>query len=99
MEESIMGEAATMTIGLRASDVSGQKSVRVPAAPGDATIGELVQGLLVKMGLSRSDAEGRPLQYRARLEREGRHLGGAERVATALREGDHVVLQPNVDAG
>lgn len=94
-----MSQAATMTIGLRASDVSGQKSVRAPAVPAYSTIGELVQGLLAKMGLVRNDIEGRPLQYRARLDREGRHLHGSERVGDALKEDDHIVLQPNIDAG
>ena len=94
-----MGQAAVMTIGLRASDVSGQKAVRAAAVPASSTIGELVQGLLAKMGLARNDVEGRPLQYRARLEREGRHLNGAERVGDALKEDDHLVLQPNIDAG
>jgi hypothetical protein len=39
------------------------------------------------------------LTYHARLDREGRHLQGAEHVAEAVRPGDRLVLQPNVDAG
>jgi hypothetical protein len=98
-KEDTMSDTATMTIRLRASDVSGQKLVQAPAVPSDSTIGELVQGLLAKMGLARNDVEGRPLQYRARLDREGRHLQGSERVGDALREDDQIVLHPNVDAG
>ena len=94
-----MGQAAAMTLGLRATDVSGQKTVRASAIPADATIGELVQGLLAKMGLSRNDTEGRPLQYYARLDRDGRHLNGSEIVGDALREDDEIVLTPNIDAG
>ena len=94
-----MGEAAVATIGIRVSDVTGQNKYRAPAVPRDSTVGELIQALLANMGLSRHDHEGRPLQYRARLEREARHLNGSERVADALRDEDHVVLQPNVDAG
>jgi hypothetical protein len=94
-----MGQAAAMSLGLRASDVSGQKTVRASAVPGDATVGELVQGLLAKMGLSRHDVEGRPLDYNARLEREGRHLNRSEIVGDALKEGDEIVLTPNIDAG
>ena len=54
---------------------------------------------MAKMGLARNDVEGRPLRYRARLEREGRHLDGHERVDEALKPDDHVVLMPTVHAG
>jgi hypothetical protein len=50
---------AAATLGVRVSDVSGQKTVRAPAVPADATIGEMVQKLIAKMGLSRNDVEGR----------------------------------------
>ncbi|TMA32304.1 MAG: hypothetical protein E6J79_19185 [Deltaproteobacteria bacterium] len=99
-------ETATMTLGLRVSDVSGQKAVRASAVPASFTVGELVQKLIAKMGLSRNemglarnDVEGRPLNYQARLEREGRHLNGAETVGDALSEDDELVLTPNIDAG
>jgi len=88
-----------MTLGLRASDVSGQKTVRAAGVPANFTVGELVQGLIAKMGLARNDVEGRPLDYQARLNREGRHLRGAETVGDALREDDEIVLTPNIDAG
>ena len=98
-----MAEAAAVAavpgIGVRVSDVSGQKTVKASGVPGYTTVSELVQGLLHKIGLPRNDAEGRPLSYRARLDREGRHLNGNERVGEALKEDDHVVLQPNIDAG
>jgi hypothetical protein len=92
-------EQAAISLGLRASDVSGQKTVRASAVPADATVGELVQGLLAKMGLSRHDTEGRPLNYAALLGREGRHLNGSETVGESLKEGDEIVLTPNIDAG
>jgi hypothetical protein len=94
-----MGQAAAMTLGLRVSDVSGQKAVRASAVPANFTVGELVQGLIAKMGLARNDVEGRPLNYQARLNREGRHLRGAETVGESLREDDEIVLTPNIDAG
>jgi len=86
-------------IGLRVSDVSGQKSAQVRNVPPDASVGELVQGLLGQMKLPANDPSGRPLSYHARLEREGRHLHASERVGDALQAGDEVVLQPNIDAG
>ncbi len=95
-----MGKPQTMT-GLRieASDVSGQKVVSVPDVPPDATVGELVRGLLPLMDLPENDAVGQKLTYQARLEREGRHLHASELVSDALRTDDRLVLQPNIDAG
>ena len=87
------------TIALQASDVSGRRAVRVPSVPGDSTISELVSALLAKMGLARNDLDGRPVRYRARLEREARHLDGSERVGEALKPDDHVVLTPTIHAG
>ena len=90
---------AAATLGLRVSDVSGQRTVRAPAVPADATIGEMVQKLIAKMNLPQSDSEGRPLRWQARLNREGRHLRGSETVGDALRDDDAVTLSPNIDAG
>ncbi len=94
-----MTQAAAMTLGLRVSDVSGQKSVRATAVPLSSTIGELIHGLLARMGLARNDADGRALNYYARLEREGRHLNGSEIVGDVLEEDDELTLSPNIDAG
>ncbi len=94
-----MAQAAEMTVGLRVSDISGQKAVRATAVPLTSTIGELVQGLLAKLGLAGNDAEGRPLHYYARLEREGRHLNGSELVGDSVRDGDELTLTPNIEAG
>lgn len=94
-----MSATAVMDAEFEVSDVSGQKMVNVSNVPTDATVGELIQGLLARMRLPANDAGGRPLTYHARLDREGRHLQGAERVADAVQAGDRVVLQPNVDAG
>jgi hypothetical protein len=94
-----MGQAATKTLGLRVSDVSGQKAVHASAVPTNFTVGELVQNLIAKMGLARNDVDGQPLNYQARLNREGRHLNGGETVGDSLLEDDEIVLTPNIDAG
>jgi hypothetical protein len=94
-----MGTQEMTGLGLQVSDVSGQKLASVNQVPQDATVGELVQGLLAQMSLPQNDVGGRPLTYHARLEREGRHLHASERVGDALQTGDRVVLQPNIDAG
>ncbi|HEY7545992.1 MAG TPA: hypothetical protein VID27_13960 [Blastocatellia bacterium] len=86
-------------IGIQVKDVSGQKTHNVSNIPTDATVGEMIQGLLAQMKLPKNDVGGRPLTYQARLEREGRHLHTHERVGDALQNGDNVVLQPNIDAG
>jgi hypothetical protein len=94
-----MSATAVVETGFEVSDVTGQKVLAVSGMPEDVTVSELIQGLVGKMRLPLNDASGRPLSYHARLDREGRHLQGAERVAEAVRSGDRVVLQPNVDAG
>jgi hypothetical protein len=81
------------------SDVTGQKVVTVSRVPSEATVSDMVQEVIVKMRLPPNDAEGRPFSYHMRLDREGRHLLGSEKVADAVKTGDRVVLQPNVDAG
>ena len=80
-------------------DVTGQKAVTVSKVADDATVSEIVRSMVGQMRLPSKDAEGRPLTYHARLDREGRHLLGSERVTEAVFPGDRVVLQPNVDAG
>jgi hypothetical protein len=84
---------------LEVSDVTGQKSATVNDVPADTPVGELVEQLLDELRLTRHDTAGRPLTYHARLDREGRHLQGSERVGEALQSGDRLVLQPNIDAG
>ena len=95
-----MGKPMTTTgLDVCVSDVSGQKQVRVSELPQDATVGEMIEGVLSQMKLPRNDASGHPLTYHARLEREGRHLHGSEMIGDSLQNGDQVVLQPNIDAG
>ena len=94
-----MGEVVAIDeMSVRASDVTGQRSAPV-RAPREATVGEWVETLVSKLGLKRKDGDGNPYHYRPRLEREGRHLNASEIVGEVLRENDHVVLHPNVNAG
>ena len=89
----------TATMALHVSDMANRQTLRVPAVPRSFTIAELLQRLIAKMGLARSDADGQPLRYQALLDREGRHLHGAETVGDALREDDEIVISPSIDAG
>ena len=81
------------------ADVSGQNVVRAAGVSPGATVGELVQGLVPKMNLPESDAEGRKMSYHVRLERLGRHLHPSEVVGDVLEEDDRITLQPNIMAG
>ena len=88
------------SVALVASDASRQKRVHVDAVPVGATVGELVQGLVDGgMNLPQKDAEGRPMSYHVRLEREGRHLHASERVGDVLKDRDEIVLHPRITAG
>jgi len=51
------------------------------------------------MGLGTRDHAGQELEYRARLEREGRQLHSSERVGDVLKEADEIVLTPRIHAG
>ena len=90
---------ALLEMDLEATDLSGQRSINVDSVPADASVGELIDGLLPRLRLPADDAEGRPLSYQALLEREGRHLHASERVSDVLEPKDRIVLQPNIDAG
>jgi hypothetical protein len=94
-----MQTATAMTFNLYGSDVTRQKKVRLPDVSRDSTVRELVKGLVGRLRLVDTDQDGRPLQYRARLEREGRHLHDSEIVNDALQPDDEVVLHPKINAG
>jgi hypothetical protein len=94
-----MGKPEQIGVGLRVTDVSGQKRFDAKDVPHDSTVGEFIQRMLSQMKLPQNDVSGRPLSYHARLEREGRHLHASEKVGDAIKTGDTVVLQPNIDAG
>lgn len=94
-----MTHTATLTMDLRASDITGQKHARAAAVPAHCTISEVVQRLIAKMGLARTSSGGAPLAYHARLDRVGRHLHGNEIVGDALEPDDEIVLTPDIDAG
>lgn len=84
---------------LTASDVSGQRRVQLRHVSAKATVGELVRSLVARLGLVHEDATGRPLTYRARLDREERSLHGSETIGEALRPNDKISLYPHIQAG
>ena len=87
------------TVTVEVTDVSRQKLVRARKVSRDASVGEFVRDILPQMRLPATSGTGEPYTYHVRLEREGRHLHGSERIGDALQENDRIVLQPNVDAG
>ncbi len=87
------------TLDLWALDVTGQKRVRISRVPREWTIAELLSDAVARMGLVSADTEGRPMSYRARLEREGRHLHASELVGDTLASGDEMTISPHIMAG
>jgi hypothetical protein len=86
-------------LDFEAADVTGQHAAHLRGYPEDATVSDLVRELVDRLGLSRNDPSGLPYTYHARHEREGRHLHASEVVGEALKTGDRITLQPNIDAG
>ena len=74
-------------IDLMVMDVSGQKRRSVRNVPPDASVGEVVRGLLESLQLPEQDSSGREVHYAARLEREGRHLHASEQIGAAFHGG------------
>jgi hypothetical protein len=97
MATAVLEELDDLTI--EATDVSGERLYTISGIQPDATMFEVVSGLVSEMALPQYDTEGRPIVYRARLEREGRHLHGSERAREALHQDDRLVLHPHVTAG
>ena len=91
--------AATIPLDLMARDATGAKKIRIPSLTGEMTVRELTHAVLRRMGLKSEDAEGRPIDYQVRLEREGRHLHDSELVGDALQRDDQVVVLPRIHAG
>lgn len=91
--------AASPAMDIKISDVTGQKQIRVQELPTGATVRELVQRAIAGLGLVRTDESGRPLEFRARLERSGRHLHDSEVARDALETGDALSLHPKINAG
>ena len=94
-----MSATGLMESAFEVSDMTGQKVVAVSDVPDTTSVSEMVRNLVGRLRLPANDAGGRRLTYHARLDREGRHLLGSERVTESVRPGDRIVLQPNVDAG
>jgi hypothetical protein len=94
-----MEATAAGTLDLVARDLTGQKRFRLIGIQKNLSVGEIVRSALARMGLGTRDREGRDLEYRARLQREGRQLNSSERVGDALEPGDEIVLTPRISAG
>ena len=94
-----MKTTAATTLDIFASDVTGQKKFRLGKVPLQSSVGEIVRGALARMGLGSQDREGHDLEYRARLERDGRQLHNSERVGDALKPDDEIVITPRINAG
>jgi hypothetical protein len=94
-----MSSNATATVDLKVRDATGQRAHQIRNLDGGTTVGELVDGLVDRLGLSANDANGAAQVFHAFGLREGRHLHASERVGDALQDGDELMLQPDVQAG
>ena len=92
-------ENSVATLDLFARDVTGQKKFRLNKVPSQSSVGEIVRSALARMGLGKRDRSGHDLQYRARLERDGRQLHNSEIVGDVLQPEDELVLTPQINAG
>ncbi|MEQ1850309.1 MAG: hypothetical protein ABMA01_01830 [Chthoniobacteraceae bacterium] len=81
------------------SKVNGEQPVAVSDVAIDINLGELLDAVVPRMNLQKHDSSGRPLEWSARLSREGRTVFRNEVVGETLRDEDELVLAPNVDAG
>ncbi len=87
-------------IELTASSVSRQKRVTLKGVPTDRTVGELLDGVLIKrLQLPRKDSEGRNVNFTLRRERDGVEVRRSDTIGESLRHGDHIVVQPKINAG
>jgi hypothetical protein len=94
-----MEAVVSMKLNLTARDTTGQRRFSVHELRSDTTVQELIHGLVPRMGLPTEDSTGTPQSFHAFLERDGRHLRSGDTVGEALREGDEIILHPDVQAG
>ena len=85
-------------ITLQAMDCTGQRRTSYEV-PRGSTVNDLIEGLEQRMGLMRSDSDGRDIVWYARHERLGRTLHRTEVVGDSLADQDSIRLQPEISAG
>jgi hypothetical protein len=94
-----MAQAATAeSVDVVVSDVTRQRRFRAKNVKGNKTIGELIKGVLPKLGLAARDRNGEPISFRVRHQ-NGRNLFPSEKVADAVRSGEEVTLERFTVAG
>ena len=94
-------QAATSTsnISFQIKDNTGQRRYAVRNFRSEATVGELIRGMVDKMGLRSAGDDAPDDVFHAFSGREGRHLRSAEIVGDVIEEGDEITLRPDVQAG
>lgn len=85
-------------ITITARDVTGQRRTSYEI-PRNSSVNDLIDQVGDRMNLLREDADGRPITWYARHEREGRSLHRSEKVGDALQDSDEIRLQPEISAG
>lgn len=94
-----MSAVLATKLNLTARDASGQRKFVVRDVRADATVQELIRGLVPKMGLPAEDSTGMAQSFHVFHESSGRHLRASETVGEVLRNEDEITLHPDVQAG
>ncbi len=98
-DEKMTATTTMENISFTAKDNSGQRRYAVRNYRSGATVGDLIHGLVERMGLRSEGAETIDDVYHAFSGREGRHLRSAEIIGDVIEEGDEIILRPDVQAG
>lgn len=89
---------AANTLSFEVRDISGQKSTTVNDCPPDASISEVIPALLGLMSLPQNDLSG-PITHSLRRDSDGAILHDSDTIGEVVKPGEHLVLQPSIDAG
>lgn len=88
-------------INLSARDLPGVRKKDNFPAPTDYSVEEVINWVTMEMQMDNIDSEGQSLCYHATVERDGQVLSvpNDEKVGSALKEGETIVLHPDITAG
>jgi len=89
------------TLTIEVSDTTGSKVAEVSDIEGDLMVPDFIDAMVQSLDLPRNDPAGNPVAYRARIDREGRHMDPSKSVREeGIRQRDRIRLEPdNIDAG
>lgn len=86
---------------IEVSDTTGSKVAEVSDIESDLMVPDFIDAMVQSLDLPRNDPAGNPVAYRARIDREGRHMDPSRSVREeGIQQHDRIRLEPdNIDAG